>query len=355
MKIAQVAPLYEAVPPQHYGGTERVIAALCDCLVEMGHDVTLFAAGGSSTKATLRAFSAAPLRTRMGRRELIEVSPHLHLKMLGDLYRSADFDIVHAHTDVWTLPFAESAEMPTVMTLHGRLDIPMMRDVLPMYPDAPLVSISNSQRAALAGLRLNWRATVPHGLDLSRYLDEPRRDGSHLVFVGRICAEKRVDLAIKMARRAGRELRIAAKVDPMDVEYFESRIEPLLGSDTSFLGEIDEQAKPAFFAGAAATLFPVDWPEPFGLVMIESLAAGTPVIALNRGSVPEVLTDGVTGFICNNESELMEAVDRIREIDPDDCRRRALQFDRATMCERYVGVYQSLINESLHDRRSVSM
>ena len=200
--------------------------------------------------------------------------------LLAELFRDADFDVIHSHLDVWALPFAAVSSIPTVTTLHGRLDLPMLRSVLGMYPDLPLVSISDAQRRPLDGLRLNWLDTVPHGLDLSDYLQQPRTQGDHLVFVGRVCPEKGLDTAITVARRCGTSLHIAAKVDPIDVEYFESRIDPLLGDDTVFLGEIGEDRKPSFFADAAATLFPINWPEPFGIVMIESLAAGTPVIAL---------------------------------------------------------------------------
>ena len=345
MRIAQIAPLYEAVPPTAYGGTERVIAALSDGLVDAGHDVVLFAAGGSSTRAELRSMTPTPLRTRMGRQELIEVSPHLHLKMLAEVYGSGDFDVIHAHTDLWTMPFANVAETPTVVTLHGRLDLPLVTAVLSMYPEVPLVAISDSQRSDLAGMPLNWAGTVHHGLDLSRYLDAPRPGGEHFVFVGRASIEKRPDIAIALARRAGRELHIAAKVDPLDVEYFEADVEPLLGDDTRFVGEMTEDEKPAFFAGARATLFPADWPEPFGLVMIESLAAGTPVIALRRGSVPEILIDGVTGFVCDDVAGMADAIERIDEIDPDDCRRRALEFSREAMCERYVAIYRQLADD----------
>lgn len=347
MRIAQVAPLYEAVPPSAYGGTERVIAALCDGLVEEGHDVTLFAAAGSSTNAVLRPMVSAPLRSRMGRRELIEVAPHLHLRMLSEVYHDDSFDVVHAHTDVWTLPFAQHATMPTVVTLHGRLDLPMVRDVFGLYPRVPLVSISDNQREALDGIPLNWAGTVHHGLDLTDYLNAPRTSGSHFVFVGRAAIEKRLDVAIQLARNAGRELHIAAKVDPLDIDYFEANIEPLLGPDARLVGELTEDDKPAFYAGAVATLFPADWPEPFGLVMIESLAAGTPVIALRRGSVPEVLVDGVTGFICDDVEAMAAAIERIDEIDPDECRRHALGFSRQAMCTRYMAIYQDLLDGAL--------
>jgi glycosyltransferase involved in cell wall biosynthesis len=346
MRIAQVAPLYEAVPPHRYGGTERVVAALADGLVDRGHDVTLFAAGESVTRARLHEVLAAPLRTRMTRQELLEVAPHIHLQMLAELYRSAEFDVIHSHLDIWTMPFAANASTPTVVTLHGRLDLPMMRSVLAMYPELPLVSISDDQRRPVADLDLHWVATVPHGLELDKYLEQPRNGGDHLAFIGRVCAEKGLDTAITVARRCGRSLQIAAKVDPMDVEYFECTIEPLLGEDTRFVGEIGEDHKPQFLASAAATLFPICWPEPFGIVMIESLAAGTPVIALRNGSVPEVLVDGVTGFVCDSVDELVEAVGRLDEIDPDDCRRHARRFTSDVMCARYEAIYEQLVGET---------
>jgi glycosyltransferase involved in cell wall biosynthesis len=342
MKIAQVAPLYESVPPTNYGGTERVVAALCDGLVDLGHDVTLFAAGESTTRAKLHAVVPSPLRTRLSRQELIEIAPHIHLRLLAELFSDQQFDLIHSHLDVWTLPFAATSVTPTVSTLHGRLDLPMMKAVLGMYPQLPLVSISDAQRQPLEGLELNWVDTVPHGLDLGAYLRQPRLAGDQLVFVGRVCAEKGLDTAISVARRCGRPLHIAAKVDPLDVEYFECTIEPLLGDDTVFIGEIGEERKPSLLAGAAATLFPIRWPEPFGLVMIESLAAGTPVIALRNGSVPEVLVDGVTGFICDSIDELVDAVDRLDEIDPDECRHHARHFGTDVMCQRYEAIYNQL-------------
>jgi glycosyltransferase involved in cell wall biosynthesis len=345
MRIAQVAPLYEAVPPQNYGGTERVVAALCDGLVARGHDVTLFASGQSATDATLREVVRSPLRTRMTRDELIETAPHIHLRMLAELFAEGDFDVIHSHLDVWALPFAATSPIPTVSTLHGRLDLPMVRRVLGMYPTAPLVSISDAQRRPLEGLPLNWVGTVHHGLDLGDYFGHPRSDGDHLAFVGRICAEKGLDTAISVARRCDRALHIAAKVDPVDLDYFECTIEPLLDDDTVFVGEIGEDRKPEFFSSAAATLFPIRWPEPFGLVMIESLAAGTPVIALRNGSVPEVLRHGVTGFVCDSVDELVAAVERLDEIDPDECRRHAREFTTDVMCRRYEEIYEQLIAE----------
>ena len=247
------------------------------------------------TRATLEEVVPAPLRTRMSRQELLDVSPHIHLRLLADLFRRDDFDVIHSHLDIWTLSFAATSETPAVTTLHGRLDLPQVRKVLPLYPQAPLVSISDDQRRAVGDLDLNWMATVPHGLELGSYLQHPRQHNEHLAFVGRVCPEKGLDTAISVARRCGRPLQIAAKVDPMDVDYFECSIEPLLGEDTTFVGEIGEDRKPSFFASAAATLFPINWPEPFGLVMVESLAAGTPVIALRRGSVPEIVPTGSPG------------------------------------------------------------
>jgi len=343
MKIAQIAPLYESVPPQGYGGTERVIAALSDGLTARGHDVVLFAADSSSTTATLEGHGL-PLRLRMSRDELTEVAPHLHLHMLEEVYQRADeFDVVHSHVDVWTLPFTRSVATPTVVTMHGRLDIDQVREVLPLYPDVAIVSISDHQRRPVAEFDVRWAATVYNGLDLSAYSSSGVQRGEHLAFLGRICHEKRPDLAIEVARRTGRGLQIAAKVDPTDVEYHQDVIEPLLGGDIRFLGEIDESLKAGFLASAAATLFPSDWPEPFGLVMIESMAAGTPVIALRRGSVPEVVEHGVSGFICDDVDEMVDAVGRIDEIDPEECRRQAERFDVDAMCDGYERVYRSIV------------
>ncbi len=354
MRIAQIAPLYEAVPPARYGGTERVIAALCDSLVERGHEVTLFAAEGSNTAAQLESYGL-PLRERMSRRELVEVAPHLHLQMIADVYRRAgEFDIVHSHADSWTLPFASRAVTPSVLTMHGRLDSPYTQAILPMYPEVPLVSVSDSQREPLRERDVRWAGTVHNGLDLRRYGADETAPGEHLAFVGRISPEKGPTLAIDVARRSGRPLRLAAKVDPMDVDYFEHEVEPRLGPAAEFVGELNERQKPGFFASAAATLFPSDWPEPFGLVMIESLAAGTPVIALRRGAVPEVLVDGVTGFICDDVEQMTAAVGRLQEIDRAACRARAAEFSSQAMCSGYEAVFRSLLGCAHHGKRSLS-
>jgi len=355
MRIALVSPLYESVPPAMYGGTERVIGALANELVARDHDVTLFAAGGSTTAATLVPAVAAPLRMSMTRTELEQIAPHLHLQMLADVYRDAPdrFDIVHAHTDIWTLPFARSSPVPTVVTMHGRLDLDVVRAVLPSYAGTPFVSISDDQRRAVADLPVRWEATCPNGLDLDTYFAAARPSSSdYLAFVGRITPEKRPDWAVEVARRAGRPLRVAAKIDPLDVDYWHTVIEPLFrSSDVEFVGEIGESEKPEFFAGAAATLFPIDWPEPFGLVMIESLASGTPVVALRNGSVPEVLSHGVSGFVCDSLDDMVEAIDHVDSISPEACRREARRFTAPVMTDNYLDVYEGLVHEGLVDAR----
>lgn len=352
LRIAQVAPLYEAVPPGAYGGTERIIATLCDGLVAAGHDVTLFAPETSATAARLEAFEK-PLRERFSAEEMNSVAPHLHLEMMAEIAaRASDFDIIHSHLDVLALPFTRLVDTPAVLTLHGRLDLDFVRELLPRYGSVPLVSISDDQRCAVDDLDLTWAATVYNGLDLRRYQDAAHDREGYLAFVGRIAHEKGPLAAIEVSRRSGVPLRMAAKVDPTDVTYYEEDVAPQMrDNDVDFLGEITEEEKPAFYAGARATLFPSDWPEPFGLVMIESLAAGTPVIALRRGSVPEVIEDGVTGFICDDVDEMADAVRRIGELDPEACRRGAQRFTAERMCRGYVDVYRSLLKTPLqvHD------
>jgi glycosyltransferase involved in cell wall biosynthesis len=343
MKIAQVAPLYEAVPPATYGGTERVVAALCDGLSALGHDVTLFAPATSTTDATLVETVPVPLRVGMSRQELVQVAPHLHLSMLADVYeRASEFDIIHSHADLWTLPFAALSDVPTILTMHGRLDLDEVRQTLPHYPSVGLVSISRHQRRAVEDLPVRWVGNVYNGLDLTAYHRPDVVRGRHLAFVGRISPEKGPETAVEVARRTDRTLWVGAKVDPTDLAYYEDVIEPLFSqSDVRFVGELDEHQKTEFYASAAATVFPSDWPEPFGLVMIESLAAGTPVIALDRGSVPEILLDGVTGFICRDTDDMVDAVLRLDQIDPDACRQRARTFDSHTMCASYERLYMN--------------
>ncbi len=353
MRIAQIAPLFEDVPPPMYGGTERVIAGLCDSLATAGHDVTLFATGTSSTSAHLEAGAKAPLRVRMDADEMANVAPHLHLRMLSDVAACAEeFDIIHSHLDLLALPFSGLAGTPMVVTLHGRLDIDEVQRILPLYPDVAFVSISDHQRLPLDGLPINWAATVPNGLDLDAYLVEPRGAGDYLAFVGRLCPDKRPDLAIDIATRTGWPLRIAAKIDPTDNDYFNSEIAPLLEApNVDFVGELCESDKPAFYAGAAATLFPSDWPEPFGLVLIESLAAGTPVVALRRGAVPEIIEHGISGYICEDADEMAECVEPAIKLDPAACRARASEFSLQQMRQRYEAVYTSVLTAtSSHDR-----
>lgn len=353
LRIAQVAPLYEAVPPGAYGGTERVIATLCDELVAQGHDVTLFGPATSQTAARLEAFEE-PLRERFSADEMSDVAPHLHLEMMAEVSARADeFDVVHSHLDVLALPFTRLIGTPAVLTLHGRLDLDFVRELLPRYASVPLVSISDDQRRAVEDLDLTWAATVYNGLDLSHYRDVAHQQDGYLGFVGRIAEEKGPLAAIEVSRRTGVPLQMAAKVDPTDVAYYEEEVAPRMGSDVDFVGEITEDEKPAFYAGARATLFPSDWPEPFGLVMIESLAAGTPVIALRRGSVPEVIEDGVTGFICDDVDEMADAVGRIGQIDPEACRHGAERFSAERMCREYVDVYRSLVRDRPPETRQV--
>jgi len=345
MRIAQIAPLYEAVPPRAYGGTERVVAALCNQLCKAGHDVTLFASGESITDAHLAPIVPAALREHMSRQALMDTAPHLHLQMLSEVYQRADeFDLIHAHTDLLTLPFVQFTRTPTVITMHGRLDLDTVSRILPLYPEVPLVSISDDQRRVLDDFPLRWIGTAYNGLNLDHYFREPAQKGGYLAFVGRLTPEKRPDLAVEVARRAGVPLRVAAKVDPVDYEYWETTIEPLFkANDVDYVGEITEAEKPAFFAGAAATLLPVDWPEPLGLVIIESLAAGTPVIALRRGSIPELIIDGADGYICESVDDMVDAVDRIDLLDRDVCRRNAGRFSDKAMTDRYLEIYEEVL------------
>ena len=294
----------------------------------------------------------------MSRQQLIEVSPHLHLHMLAEVYRrSEEFDIVHAHTDIWTLPFIGSAPVPTVITMHGRLDLDTVQRVVALYPETPLVSISDAQRTPLDRFPMNWVATCYNGLDLSAYHAAESGAGDYLAFVGRLTPEKRPDWAVEIARRTGYPLRVAAKIDPLDREYWAEEIEPLFAAnDVEFIGEIGEADKPSFYADARALLFPIDWPEPFGLVMIESLAAGTPVISLRNGSVPEVLTHGVSGFICDSVDEMVAAVPLASTISPAACRREAQRFSAEAMAARYLRVYRQIITaaSTFGDAASVS-
>ena len=354
MRIAQIAPLHEAVPPKLYGGTERVVSYLTEALVEQGHDVTLFASGDSITNARLEAAWPQALRLDPTIRDAF--APHMLL--LEQVRRRAhEFDVLHFHLDY--LPFSLFSEIdtPFVTTLHGRLDLPELQPVFSAFPHVPVVSISDSQRQPLP--QAGWLDTIYHGLPSGLLTPQAPaklgKEGGYLAFLGRICPEKRVDTAIEIAKRVGMPLKIAAKIDKVDREYFEREIEPLLaGADVEFVGEINESQKPAFLSGAAALLFPIDWCEPFGLVMIESMACGTPVIAFRRGSVPEVIDHGVTGYIVDDVDGAVDALSRLDELSRDEIR---AQFERRftsdVMASNYVSAYESLIDARRPTRRTL--
>jgi glycosyltransferase involved in cell wall biosynthesis len=340
LRIAQVAPLYESVPPHLYGGTERDVSWLTEELVREGHDVTLFASGDSLTSAKLVAPVARALRLDPDCQDQLA----LHLIMLEEVFRrQGDFDVVHFHCDYLHFPFSRRQRQPHVTTLHGRLDVPGLSRVYREYGGEPVVSISDAQRRPLPWL--NWQGTVYHGLP--RDLHTPRDgSGKYLAFLGRVSPEKRADWAIEIARRAGMPLKIAAKVDRADRDYFKEQIEPLLKQSeplVEFVGEIGGAAKDEFLGNAAALLFPIDWPEPFGLVMIEAMACGTPVIAFPRGSVPEVIDEGVTGFVVPDVGAAVRAVGRIGELDRRRCRQVFEErFSAERMARDYLAAYRRL-------------
>jgi glycosyltransferase involved in cell wall biosynthesis len=338
MRIAQVAPLYESVPPKLYGGTERVVAYLTDALVELGHEVTLFASGDSVTRAELDA--ACPHALRLDQTCGDFNTPH-HMLLERVWQRAAEFDVIHWHIEGY-FPALRRMSVPHVTTLHGRLDRSWLDALFAEFNDIPVVSISDAQRVPLPHAR--WCGTVYHGLPgaLHRARTEP---GDYFAFLGRISPEKRVDRAIEIAKTLGIPLKIAAKVDRVDVPYFRKTIEPLLDHPLiDFIGEIGEREKTAFLGGARALLFPIDWPEPFGLVMIEAMACGTPVIAMKHGSVPEIIEPGVNGFLAENMDEAIAAARRVSEIDRARCREAfERRFSARRMAEDYVAVYRSLV------------
>jgi glycosyltransferase involved in cell wall biosynthesis len=340
LRVAQVAPLYEAVPPPRYGGTERIVSYLTEELTRRGHDVTLYASADSETRARLVPCAPKALRLDPPRDPIL---PHV-LELEAAYAAAGAFDVIHAHTDYLTLPFARGAATPTVLTLHGRLDLPGFPELFLRYADVPLVSISDSQRAPF-GECVHWAATVPHGIPTAdyRFVDRP---GDYFAFVGRVSPEKGLDLAIHVARTVGVPLRIAAKVDDADRDYFDAEIRPLLsGPLVEFIGEVDEATKIELVSGARALLFPIDWPEPFGLVMLESLACGTPVIARPCGSVPEILVDGVTGCLGRSADELVAAARRVQSLDRRACRADVeARFSVARMADAYEAVYRAVID-----------
>ena len=349
MRIAQVAPPLERVPPTAYGGTERVVSTLTEELVRRGHDVTLFASGDSITSARLVPVVEHAL-WRNGKAD--EDFLPFWVITLGKLASAiGDFDLVHNHLDFLAYPLSRLAPCPVLTTLHGRLDLPGMDGLYREFADVPLVSISDAQRRPIP--HANWLATVYHGIDLTEFTARARA-GEYLAYLGRISPEKGLDTAIRVARRAGMPLKVGARPplpyrnDPnvrTDQTYYERVVEPLLDSaSVEILGELDRHGRDELLGGAAALLFPIAWPEPFGLVMPEALACGTPVLALRAGSVPEVIEPGVTGFICSDEDELVDAVRHLPEIDRLGCRREAeRRFSPAAMTDGYEQVYQQLM------------
>jgi glycosyltransferase involved in cell wall biosynthesis len=351
MKIAQIAPLYESVPPKYYGGTERVVSYLTEELIRQGHEVTLFASGDSVTEANLVA--PRPQALRLDDQCMDQLAPHMVLlkQVFEQAQEARAFDLLHFHIDYLHFLLIMQLRIPHVTTLHGRLDIP---DLVPLYqtfPTIPVVSISDSQRTPLPWL--NWQGTVYHGLpeDLYTFRERP---GTYLAFLGRISPEKGVDQAIAIAQRAGMPLKIAAKVDEADRDYFSEVVQPLLDSpQIQYVGELKEGQKDEFLGQAYAVLFAIDWPEPFGLVMIEALACGTPVIAYHRGSVPEVLEDGVTGWIVEGLEEAVQAVARVPMLSRTRCRQVFEErFSASRMARDYLRIYRRLLRGG--ERRSAA-
>lgn len=351
MRIAQVAPLAEAVPPKLYGGTERVVSWLTEELVAQGHDVTLFASGDSQTSATLVPCVPQGLR-------LAGIRDHIasHLVMLNTIRRRADqFDVIHFHVDLLQYPLFQDLAHKCVTTLHGRLDYPDFHPVYYAFPHMPLVSISENQRHPMPP-HVTWLATIYHGLPPSS-CPYNARGGDYLAFLGRIAPEKRPDRAIEIAKRAQLPLKIAAKVDKVDQEYFEQEIRPLLDHPLiEFIGEIDEQQKSALLGNALALLFPIDWPEPFGLVMIEAMSAGTPVIAWRHGSAPEIIEDGNSGLIVNSIEEAVSAARSVRNINRGRVRHCfEARFTSTRMATDYVAAYERLLSGALRPEATTSV
>jgi glycosyltransferase involved in cell wall biosynthesis len=338
MRIAQLAPMAESVPPRLYGGTERVVAWLVDELVGLGHEVTLFASGDSATGARLE--SVWPRALRLGRPRTDPMA--VQAALLEEVARkAAEFDVIHAHIDWLHLPLFSRLDVPFLTTCHGRQDLPGFPEMISRFSKAPFVSISDNQRIPLP--EANWIGTVYHGLPLDLFRPAFEK-GSYLAFLGRLTAEKGPEAAIRIAQRTGMPLRIAAKVPRGERTYFHERLEPQVdGTRIQLTGEVNDKTKEQFLAGAAALLFPIDWPEPFGLVMIEAMACGTPVIAYRSGSVPEVIDEGITGYVVSGEDEAVEAIRRVGELDR---RRVRAQFEKRftsrRMAENYLEHYEAL-------------
>jgi len=340
MHIAQVAPLTEAIPPKLYGGTERVVSWLTEELIALGHEVTLYASGDSVTSAQLEAVWPRALRLDGAVRD-----PNaLHMMMLERVYqRAADFDFLHFHLDYYPFSLFSRQSTPFVTTLHGRLDLPEHQPLFDTFSSVPVVSISNAQRRPLP--QAGWVRTVHHGLPERLLMPKPIKP-SYFAFLGRIAPEKGIDRAISIARHCGVPLKIAAKVDNVDRKYFDEQIQPMIKpGNVEYIGEINDKEKSEFLSGAIVLLVPIDWPEPFGLVMIEAMACGTPVIAFNRGSVPEVIDDGLTGFIAEDINGAIGAVDRLGQLSRERIRKRFEErFTARRMAQDYLSVYRSLMD-----------
>ena len=346
MRIAQISPLYESVPPKLYGGTERIVSYLTEELVGLEHEVTLFASGDSITEARLVAATEQALR-EPGMRVQDPIAHHVRL--IEMVFEEAScFDILHFHLDYLHLPLAKRHDGISVTTLHGRLDIADLVPVFKCFSDHPMVSISDAQRAPLEWL--NWSATVHHGIPENLYSFYEKR-GSYLAFLGRVSPEKGLDRAVAIAKATGIPLKVAAKVDKADEQYFNNEIEPLLNHPlVEFIGEIGENEKNDFLGNALALLFPIDWPEPFGLVMIESLASGTPIIAFADGSVPEIIEHQRTGFIVENLDDAITAVGQISSLNRRACRDSFdKRFGASRMARDYVALYERLISDGEKD------
>ena len=342
MRIAQIAPLIESVPPRLYGGTERIASYLTEALVAQGHAVTLFASGQSITTATLVPCCAQALRLNPSVRDPI---PY-YMLMLDQVRRMApQFDILHFHIDQFHFPIFHEHARRTVTTLHGRQDLPDLKHLYDGFPDMPLVSISDAQRRPIPNA--NFAGTVYHGLPSDLLTPTLHARGGYLAFLGRISPEKRVDRAIEISRAIGLPLKIAAKVDRVDEEYFKAEIEPLLSlPGIEYIGEIDERRKSSFLGNARALLFPIDWPEPFGLVMIEAMACGTPVLAFRNGSVAEVIDSGITGEVVDSVPEAICKIGSVLALDRGRVRRRFdMRFSAARMALDYTQIYRKLIGE----------
>ena len=343
MKIAQVAPLLESVPPRFYGGTERVVSYLTEELVKQGHEVTLFASGDSITSAKLQPVVDKAIRLNPNHPD----PTAYHILMLEELSKCAcEFDIIHYHIDVIHFLMSRNLLTPHITTMHGRLDIPDLQTIFKSFTDIPLISISDNQRLPLP--YVNWLATVYNGVPMENYTFQ-KHPGSYLAFLGRISPEKGIEQAIEIAITSGMKLKIAAKIDDSDEQYYQTTIKPLLKHPlVEYIGEINEHEKDDFLGNAYAVLFPIQWPEPFGLVMIESMACGTPVIAFKRGSVPEVMVHGETGFIVNSVAQAIDAIEQIDTISRECCRHVfENRFSSKQMANGYLKAYQQAIDETM--------